>query len=186
MRLSPGSSGKIGDRETLRLTLQVDVCVGPANQVWYVRIEDMMSEKDGGLVWMKSRLTSPTDRIQLVRPGELGAEHAPYRIQGLVFSENVSVRSFTNEDEIRLHDRCVRKQRSQARTQRHILNSFGLGNLGSVVQGGSDPSRACGDRPRRVRENRLVAEAVFRDQDLRHSHRGLSGRFVSPMTPGWS
>ena len=153
--------GKIGTRETLRLTLRVDVCVGPADQVWYVRIDDMESETVGDLAWMKSRLKSPTDRIQLVRPGELGAEHAPYRIEGLAFSEIVSVRSFTNEDQIRRYDQCVRTKRSQARTQRRVLDSFGLRNLVSVVQGAGDPSRACGDRPRRIRGNRLEAEAVF-------------------------
>ena len=153
--------GKIGSRETLRLTLRVDVCVGPADQVWYVRIDDMESETAGDLAWMKSRLKSPTDAIQLVRPGELGAEHAPYRIQGMAFSENVSIRGFTNEDKIRQHDQCVRKRREQARNQKQILNSFGLGSLTMVVQGGGDPSRVCGDRPRRIRGERLEAEAVF-------------------------
>ncbi|MCY4590439.1 MAG: hypothetical protein OXE86_07735 [Alphaproteobacteria bacterium] len=153
--------GKIGTRETLRVTLQVDVCVGPADQIWYVRIDDLVSETKGDLAWMKSRLKSPTDRIQLVRPGELGAEHAPYRIEGLAFSEKASVHSFTNDDQIRRYDQCVQTRRSQAQTQMQFLNSFGLGNFGSVVRGAGDPSRACGDRPRHTRGNRLEAEAVF-------------------------
>ena len=83
---------KLGNKDILRITLQVNVCVRSADQVWYVRIEDIKSERRGHLEWMQTRLKSPTDRIQLVRSGEQGA--AAYRIQGLVFSENVAVRRF--------------------------------------------------------------------------------------------
>ena len=154
-------TGRIGSRETLRLTLRVNVCVGPVDQVWYVRIGDIESEAKGELDWMKSRLKSPTDRIQLVRSGDLGADVAAFRIQGMVFSENVALRNYTNEKEIQAYDKCLRKLHSQDRNQRRMLNSFGLSQLTNIIQGTGDSSRACGYRPQRTSGKRLEAEAVF-------------------------
>ena len=152
---------KLGNKETLRITLQVNVCVRPADQVWYARIENIKSEKRGHLEWMQSRLKSPTDRIQLVRSGEQGAKDAAYRIQGLVFSENVAVRRFTNRNEIRAYQSCVRNQRSQARSQSRMLQSFGLGKLGGIVQGLGADSNSCGNQPQFFSGKRLEADAIF-------------------------
>ena len=152
---------KLGDKEILRITLQVNVCVRPADQVWYVRIEDIKSERRGHLEWMRSRLKSPNARIQLVRSGEQGAEDAAYRIQGLVFSENTAIRGYTNRNEIRAYRDCVRNQRSQVRSQSRMLQSFGLGKFGGIVQGLGTDSNSCGNRPQLFRGKRLEADAIF-------------------------
>ena len=154
-------SGRIGKRETLRLTMRVNVCVGPANQIWYIRVQDIESERSGVLDWMTSRLKSPTDRIQLVRSGELGADDASYTIRGLVFSERISVGDFTNEKEIQEYNNCVRRVQSQTQTQKNLLNSIGLGRLGSLVPRNGNSSAACGNRPQRILGKRLETEAIF-------------------------
>ena len=153
--------GLIGDRETLKITLEVNVCVEPSDQIWYVEIKDISSELHGNLEWMRFRIKSPTDRIQLVHSKELGANRAAYRIQGLVFSESISLRPYSNHDEIQTYHKCIRQQRSQAQAQSQLLNSFGFGQLGGVLQGLSKGSDACGHPPKQVTGQRLEGEAMF-------------------------
>ena len=154
-------AGRIGNRDTLRIVMRVNVCVTPADQVWYVRIADIKSETGGPFDWMKARFKSPTDRIQLVQFGEQRAANAAYEMRGLAFSENVSVRDYTNNEKIQAYNICVRKQKAQARTQRQVLGAFGLGSVGRIIEGvGSGPG-SCGDPPKRARGRRLEAQAIF-------------------------
>lgn len=163
--------GKIGSRETLRITMRVTVCVTPADQVWYVRVEDITSEKLGAFDFMKARFASPTDRIQLVQAGDERATDATHKMHALAFSEKVSVRDYTNDDEIQAYRKCVREQRAGARAAGQVLGAFGLGNIGRALESAGGQTTSCGDEPRRFRGKRLEAEAIFK-LDICDTHSG--------------
>lgn len=122
---------------------------------------EMIRDDEGKYKHTGSQLKSSTTRIQLVRPGEQGAKDAAYRIQGLVFSEDISIRRYTNRDEIRAYHNCVRNQRSQARDQSRMLKSFGFGKFGGIVQGLGADSNSCGSQPQLISGKRLEADAIF-------------------------
>ena len=153
--------GRIGSRETLRVKMRVNVCVTPADQVWYVRIEDVGSETYGPFEWMKSRFHSPTEQIQLVRSARLRAGEAAYKMHGWAFSERLSVQNYTNRKDTQAYYNCVKKQRARARNSQRVLGALGLGDVGRILEGLTSGAGSCGDPPERVAGRRLEAEAIF-------------------------
>lgn len=185
--------GQIGNRETLRITMRVNVCVTPADQVWYVRIEEVRSETHGIIEWMQSRFHSPTDRIQLVRPGELRADEAAYKLLGQVFSENISVRNHTNINEVEAYKDCVQKKKQRAQTRNQQNQHYqspgqqkgsleqglaGLAILGIVAALVSDAD-SCGDPPQLVTGEKFEAKAIFQIK-ICDTHSGDCRSFRQP------
>ena len=146
----------IGSRDTRKYQLSVDVCAEPEDQVWYVVQEPFSSETDGILQGIAGVVASPSEQLQVIRPGDPGTSEASYVLTGTAISEQVHLRKWTNQEEQAKYVHCVESARQAARVVSGLLGAV-TGRFGNIVQGSGN----CGPRPRQRSGTMLSLRAIF-------------------------
>ena len=150
------TTGRIGNRETLKFDIEVTVCVQPWDQVWYIVQQPFVSEKEGRLARTANIVSSPSRQLQIVRPQDASAGDASYVLHGMVFSEDVRLADWTNDREIAQHRNCVENARQSSRMMSDLFSNF----TGFRLHTGNAGHR-CGPPPRRRTGKMASWKAVF-------------------------
>ena len=156
-RVIDTGSGRLGELLTLKITMDVDVCVTAQDHTLFVRFGQFRADDGQVLERLPAQLAwlnNQRDGIGFLAPEESPGVPARWTMDGEVVDVAVNARDWNNQQEIDAWRTCERNRRQPAAG---ITGNRDLDLFLSVLTQPAD----CGPRPQRVRGRDLTAQATF-------------------------
>ena len=156
-RVVDTDSGRLGELLTLRVTMDVDVCITAQDHTLFVRLGQFRTDDGRVLERMPAQLAwlnNQRDGIGFLAPDESPGVPARWTMDGEVVDVAVNARDWDNRQAIESWRACERDRRRSANA---TTGNRDLDLFLSVLTQPAD----CGPGPQRVRGRDLTAQATF-------------------------
>ena len=156
-RVVSTDSGRLGELLTLKITMDVDVCVTAQDRTLFVRFGTFNTEDGKVLERMPAQLAwlnNQRDGIGFLAPGDSPDVRARWVMDGEITDAHVDARDWNNQQEI---DRWQVCERNRRQAPQGVTGNRDLDLFLSVLTQPAD----CGPRPQWTRGRDLAARAVF-------------------------